>query len=201
MGFLGERYASASAQTLMLVPWDDVEAMVQVLILLRSRGGRLFILGLGGSAGNASHMVNDLRKLTRIEAYSPTDNVSELTARINDDGWGNAFVGWLQVSHLTSKDAVLVLSVGGGDTELGVSPEIVAAVNYAKSLRADVLGIVGRDGGHTAAVGDYVIVIPTVDTSLVTPIAEAFQALIWHGIVSHPELAAASAHWESLDQR
>ncbi len=200
MGFLRETYASAAAQTLTHLPWDRVEAVVEALIQIRSQGGRIFVVGLGGSAGNASHMVNDLRKLAGIEAYAPTDNVSELTARINDDGWGEAFVGWLKASRLSPKDGVFVLSVGGGDLGRGVSLELVGAVNYAKSLSAAVLGIVGRDGGHTADVGDYVVVIPTVDTSLVTPIAEAFQALVWHGIVTHPELAWASAHWESIEQ-
>jgi D-sedoheptulose 7-phosphate isomerase len=200
VGFLGETYASASARTLTLMQWDQVEALVEILTQIRSQDGRVFVVGLGGSAGNAGHMVNDLRKLTGIEAYAPTDNISELTARINDDGWGKAFVGWLKASRLSSKDAVFVLSVGGGDLARGVSTELVAAVDYAKSVSAAVLGIVGRDGGHTADVGDHIVVIPTVDTSLVTPIAEAFQALVWHGIVSHPELATASAHWESIDQ-
>jgi D-sedoheptulose 7-phosphate isomerase len=146
-------------------------------------------------------MVNDLRKLAGIEAYAPTDNVSELTARINDDGWGNAFVGWLKASRLDRRDAVFVLSVGGGDLERGVSPELVNAVDYAKSIGAAVLGIVGRDGGHTAKVGDHVVIVPTVDPGLVTPLTEAFQAVVWHGIVSHPDLATSSAHWESLDKR
>jgi D-sedoheptulose 7-phosphate isomerase len=167
---------------------------------LRRRGGRLFVLGLGGSAGNAGHMVNDVRKLANIEAYAPTDNVSELTARINDDGWGNAFIGWLKVSRLGPNDAVFVLSVGGGDAERGVSVELVEAVDYAKKVGAKIFGIVGRDGGHTAKVGDHVIVIPTADHGLVTPISEAFQAVVWHGMITHPDLATSSAHWESLGQ-
>lgn len=198
MSHLSEKYAIASSRTLTLLAWDTAEEIIDVLIHLRSQRGRVFVVGLGGSAGNASHMVNDLRKLTGIEAYSPADNVSELTARINDDGWGNAFVGWLRISRLSAEDAVFVLSVGGGDLERGVSTELVAAVDYAKSQGAAVLGIVGRDGGHTAAVGDHVVVIPTVDSTLVTPIAEAFQALVWHGMVSHPDLAVSQAHWEAI---
>ena len=199
--FLSIRYRDAVINTTNALDWSLVEFTVSFLVDLRNRSGRLFILGLGGSAGNASHMVNDVRKLAGIEAYAPTDNVSELTARINDDGWGKAFTGWLQVSRLGPNDAVFVLSVGGGDSARGVSIELVEAINYAKSLGAAVLGIVGRDGGHTAEVGDHVIIIPTVDAGLVTPISEAFQAVVWHGMVTHPDLAASSAHWESLEQQ
>jgi len=194
------RYRDAVVNVTNALDWDSIESAVSGLVDLRHRHGRLFIIGLGGSAGNAGHMVNDVRKLVGIEAYAPTDNVSELTARINDDGWGKAFTGWLKVSRLDPKDAVFVLSVGGGDLERGVSIELVEAVNYAKSVGATIFGIVGRDGGHTAKVGDHVIVIPTVDPALVTPISEAFQAVIWHGMVTHPDLAASSAHWESLGQ-
>ena len=198
MEFMGVTYRNAVVATAEAVDWAVVESAVAALVDLRQRGGRLFILGLGGSAGNAGHMTNDIRKLTGIEAYAPTDNVSELTARINDDGWGNAFAGWLKVSRLSSNDAVFVLSVGGGDLERGVSPELVKAVDFAKGAGALVLGIVGRDGGHTAKVGDHVVIIPTVDPALVTPLSEAFQAVVWHGMVSHPSLASSSAHWESL---
>ena len=198
--FLSIRYRDAVVNVTNALDWNLVESAVSALVDLRHRSGRLFILGLGGSAGNAGHMVNDVRKLVGIEAYAPTDNVSELTARINDDGWGEAFTGWLKVSRLGPNDAVFVLSVGGGDLERGVSVELVEAVNYAKSVGATVLGIVGRDGGHTAKVGDLVITIPTVDAGLVTPISEAFQAVVWHGMVTHPDLAASSAHWESLGQ-
>jgi D-sedoheptulose 7-phosphate isomerase len=201
MKFMGSTYRSGVVETAKVIDWDVVELAVSALVDLRRRGGRLFILGLGGSAGNAGHMTNDIRKLTGIEAYSPTDNVSELTARINDDGWGNAFTGWLKVSKFNSDDAVFVLSVGGGDPERGVSPELVNAVDYAKSIGAKVLGIVGRDGGHTAKHGDHVVIIPTVDPDLVTPLTEAFQAVVWHGMVTHPDLAAARAHWESLAAR
>ena len=199
--FLSIRYRDAVVNVTNALDWNLVESAVSALVDLRHRSGRLFILGLGGSAGNASHMVNDVRKLVGIEAYAPTDNVSELTARINDDGWGEAFTGWLKVSRLGPNDAVFVLSVGGGDLERGVSVELVEAVNYAKSVGATVLGIVGRDGGHTAKVGDLVITIPTVDAGLVTPISEAFQAVVWHGMVTHPDLAASSAHWESLERQ
>jgi len=201
MEFMGVTYRNAVAATAEAIDWSVVESVVAALGELRKRGGRLFILGLGGSAGNAGHMVNDLRKLAGIEAYAPTDNVSELTARINDDGWGNAFVGWLKASRMTERDAVFVLSVGGGDLERGVSPELVNAVDYAKSIGSTVLGTVGRDGGHTAKVGDHVVIVPTVDSALVTPLTEAFQAVVWHGIVSHPDLATSAAHWESLDKR
>jgi D-sedoheptulose 7-phosphate isomerase len=198
MEFLGVTYRKSVVATAEAIDWAAVESAVAALVDLRERGGRLFILGLGGSAGNAGHMTNDIRKLTGIEAYAPTDNVSELTARINDDGWGNAFSGWLKVSRLSSNDAVFVLSVGGGDLERGVSPELVKAVDFAKGSGALVLGIVGRDGGHTAKVGDHVVIIPTVDPALETPLPEAFQAVVWHGMVSHPSLASSSARWESL---
>ena len=198
MEFMSSTFRSAVVETAQAIDWAVVESVVSALIDLRVQSGRLFILGLGGSAGNAGHMTNDIRKLTGIEAYAPTDNVSELTARINDDGWGNAFTGWLKVSKLNTNDAVFVLSVGGGDLERGVSPELVNAVDYAKSMGAKVLGIVGRDGGHTAKHGDHVVIIPPVDPALVTPLTEAFQAVVWHGMVTHPDLAAARAHWESL---
>ena len=199
MEFFKERYLPALEGEVNAIDWNMAEDAVAALVVLRAGGGRLFILGLGGSAGNASHMVNDVRKLAGIEAYAPTDNVSELTARINDDGWGKAFVGWLKVSRLSENDAIFVLSVGGGDLERGVSIELVNAVEYARSVGAKVLGIVGRDGGHAAKYGDHVVIIPTVDPALVTPLTEAFQAVVWHGMVTHPDLAVARAHWESLE--
>ena len=191
-------YAESISQTVARLDWGKVQETAEALISLRKRGGRVFILGLGGSAGNASHMANDLRKLCGIEAYAPTDNVSEFSARINDDGWGRAFVGWLEVSQLSSRDAIFVLSVGGGDPQRGVSTELVAAIDFAVAVGAPVFGIVGRNGGYTARMGSPVVVVPTVDAGLVTPLAEAFQAVIWHGFVTHPDLAVASAHWESL---
>ena len=198
MPFLDEEYRRAVVQAAEQTDWAVAERLVVELRALRERGGRLFVLGLGGSAGNASHLTNDMRKLAGIEAYAVTDNVSELTARINDDGWGHAFTGWLRASRLGPDDAILVLSVGGGDAARGVSTELVHAIDYALGVQARVLGIVGRDGGHTARAGHVVVVIPTVDPALVTPLSEAFQAVIWHGLVTHPDLAAASAHWESL---
>jgi D-sedoheptulose 7-phosphate isomerase len=179
----------------------DVTAIERVVSLLREtrdRGGRLFILGVGGSAANASHAVNDFRKIAAIEAYAPTDNVAELTARTNDDGWASVFEGWLRVSRLGSGDTVLVFSVGGGDAERGVSPNLVAALGYAKSVGASVAGIVGRDGGFTAQVADACVVIPTVNADRVTPHAEAFQAVLWHLLVTHPDLKAAPTKWESM---
>lgn len=180
---------------------EAIEGLVVELAALRQRGGRLFILGVGGSAGNAGHAVNDFRKLVGIEAYAPTDNVSELTARINDEGWEGAFVGWLRVSRLRATDALLIFSVGGGDLEKNVSPNLVRAVEYAKQLGTRVLGIVGRNGGYTAAVGDAVVLIPVVNEDHITPHSEAFQAVVWHLLVSHPALKASATKWESLTPR
>ncbi len=177
------------------LPAEMIERMCDQLCALRQREGRLFILGVGGSAGNASHAVNDFRKLCGIEAYAPTDNVSELTARTNDEGWATVFSEWLKVSRATAKDAVFVLSVGGGNLQKNVSPNLVAALEEAKARCMYIFGIVGRDGGHTKAVGDVVIVIPTVADSRVTPHAEAFQAVVWHCLVSHPKLQQNSTKW------
>ncbi len=176
----------------------SIEKMAALLAAVRDRGGRLFILGVGGSAANASHAVNDFRKITGIETYAPTDNVSELTARTNDEGWPTVFVAWLRVSHLHARDAILVLSVGGGSLERNVSPNIVSALDYAKSLGATILGVVGRDGGYTAQVADVCVLIPTVHPDRVTPHSEAFQAIIWHLLVSHPSLQQTGTRWESL---
>jgi D-sedoheptulose 7-phosphate isomerase len=175
-----------------------VERLAQALVDLRTRGGRLFLLGVGGSAANCSHAVNDFRKLAGVEAYSPCDNVSELTARANDEGWDTVFAEWLKGSRANERDAVLVLSVGGGDAARNVSPNIVRALDEAKRRRLRIFGIVGRDGGYTRQVGDEVIVIPTMDAELVTPLAEAFQAVVWHCLVSHPRLAVQRARWESI---
>lgn len=175
-----------------------IEGMASLLAQVRERAGRLFILGVGGSAGNASHAVNDFRKLTGIEAYAPTDNVSELTARTNDEGWPTVFEAWLRVSHLQSRDAILVFSVGGGSVERNVSPNIVTALDYAKSVGASVLGIVGRDGGYTARVADVCVIIPTVHAERITPHSEAFQAIVWHLLVSHPALQQKATKWESI---
>jgi len=172
------------------------ERAVELLAAVRARGGRLFILGVGGSAGNASHAVNDFRKLAGIEAYAPTDNVSELTARTNDDGWHSVFAEWLKGSRLNGKDAILVLSVGGGSHN--VSPNLVSALQLAKERGSAILGIVGRDGGYTAQVADVAIVIPTVNPANITPHTEAFQAVVWHLWISHPALKVAETKWESM---
>lgn len=177
---------------------DKIEAVVRTLVDVRARGGRLFILGVGGSAGNASHAVNDFRKIVGLEAYAPTDNVSELTARINDEGWEGVFEAWLRTSRLTPKDALLIFSVGGGNLEKNVSPNLVKAVQYAKSVGAAITGIVGRDGGYTAQIADACVIVPTVNPANVTPHSEAFQAVVWHLIVSHPALKAVETKWESV---
>jgi D-sedoheptulose 7-phosphate isomerase len=175
------------------------EKAVKLLTAVRARGGRLFIIGVGGSAANASHAVNDFRKLAGIESYTPTDNVSELTARTNDDGWPSVFAEWLKGSRLSEKDALLVLSVGGGSLEKNISPNLVTALQLARKQGSTILGIVGRDGGYTAQVADVAIVIPTVNPANVTPHSEAFQALLWHLWVSHPLLKLAETKWESLN--
>ncbi|PIW26389.1 MAG: sugar isomerase [Rhodospirillales bacterium CG15_BIG_FIL_POST_REV_8_21_14_020_66_15] len=174
---------------------DAIEAMVRELSALRERGGRLFVLGVGGSAANASHAVNDFRKLCGIETYAPTDNVSELTARTNDEGWETVFAGWLKISRLSADDAVFVFSVGGGNLERNVSVNLLHALELAKEVGAKILGVVGRDGGHTAKIGDEVVIVPTVDPNLVTPHTEAFQAVVWHCLVSHPDLQVQSTKW------
>jgi len=174
---------------------DNIEALCEELASLRTRDGRLFILGVGGSAGNCSHAVNDFRKLCGIEAYAPTDNVSELTARTNDEGWHTVFSEWLKVSRAAAKDALLIFSVGGGNLEKNVSPNLVSAIQEAKLRGLKVLGIVGRDGGYTKQQGDVVVVVPTVDAARVTPHAEAFQAVVWHCLVSHPKLQKNATKW------
>ena len=172
-----------------------VEALAEELAALRARGGRLFILGVGGSAGNSSHAVNDFRKLCGIETYSPVDNVSELTARTNDEGWDTVFAAWLEVSRLNERDAILVFSVGGGDVERNVSTNIVRAVDLAKARHAKVLGVVGRKSGHTARLADVAVVIPEINSERVTPHSEAFQAVVWHCLVSHPALQVKRTKW------
>lgn len=174
-----------------------LERMAGLLVELRTRGGRLFFLGVGGSAANCSHAVNDFRKIAGIEAYTPTDNVSELTARTNDEGWESVFVNWLKGSRLQRTDMLFVLSVGGGSLERNVSPNLVRALQFAKELGTPILGVVGRDGGYTAQVADACVVIPTVNPDNITPHAEAFQAVVWHLLVSHPALKAAQTKWES----
>ncbi|HMJ10584.1 MAG TPA: SIS domain-containing protein [Polyangiaceae bacterium] len=193
-----ETYFKDAVRIIDAIDRAAIERMVHELVELRARGGRLFVLGVGGSAGNASHAVNDFRKICGIEAYAPTDNVSELTARINDDGWETSFSEWLKVSRLGKSDAVFVFSVGGGNLEKNVSPNLVRALQLAKEVGAKVLGVVGRDGGYTARVADACAVIPTVNPEGITPHTEAFQAVVWHLLVSHPELLKSAMKWESV---
>jgi len=177
------------------------ERIANLLAEVRGQQGRLFVLGVGGSAANASHAVNDFRKITGLETYAPTDNVSELTARTNDEGWASVFESWLRVSRLQSRDGILIFSVGGGNLEEQVSPNLVAAIKYAKAVGSKIMGIVGRDGGYTAKVADACVIIPTMNPAHVTPHAEAFQAVVWHLLVSHPVLKAHQAKWESVPAR
>lgn len=192
-----EQHLSEASQITALLDRDACERAVERLAAVRAGGGRLFILGVGGSAANASHAVNDFRKIAGFEAYAPTDNVSELTARTNDEGWATVFVEWLRGSRLDARDGLLILSVGGGSLESNVSPNLVAAVGLAKERGATVIGIVGRDGGYTAQVADVSVIVPTVNPANITPHSEAFQAVIWHLFVSHPALKVAQTKWES----
>jgi len=174
----------------------SIETITELLVKLRQSGGRLFLVGVGGGAGHASHAVNDFRKLANIEAYSPADNISELTARTNDEGWDTTYAAWLQVSRLSGSDMLLIFSVGGGDLTLNISPNIVRAVQYAKQVGAGVIGILGRDGGYTATVADACVIVPVVNPGSITPHTEAFQAVIWHLIVSDPRLQVVANKWE-----
>jgi D-sedoheptulose 7-phosphate isomerase len=177
---------------------SEIERMVQLLIQLREKGGRLFFLGVGGGAGNASHAVNDFRKICGIESYTPSDNVSELSARVNDDGWETVFVNWLKGSKLRDTDGIFVFSVGGGNAEKNISANLVHALNYTREVGAKIFGVVGRDGGHTARVANACVVIPTINPETVTPHTESFQAVIWHLIVSHPRMKISEMKWESV---
>ncbi len=192
-----EKHLAETVEIVQQIDSAAIEKMVELLVDVRTRGGRLFCLGVGGSAANASHAVNDFRKIAGLECYAPTDNVSELTARTNDEGWASVFVEWLRGSRLNEKDAVMVFSVGGGNLEKNVSPNLVSALKHAKEVKASVLGIVGRDGGYTATVADVVCIVPTVNPENVTPHSEAFQAVIWHLLVSHPKLKVQQTKWES----
>jgi len=193
-----ESYLDEAAAIVARLDRTAIRKIVELLAALRDRQGRLFFLGVGGSAGNASHAVNDFRKIAGIEAYTPTDNVSELTARVNDDGWESVFARWLEVSRLSDRDLVFVFSVGGGDLERNVSPNLVRALQLAKQRGATVCGVVGRDGGYTATVADACVVVPTVNPATVTPHTESFQPLVWHLLVSHPALQATPMKWESV---
>ena len=192
-----QRHLKEAAEIIAKLDVDAIEQLANLLAEIRNSGGRLFFIGVGGSAGNCSHAVNDFRKIVGIESYAPTDNVSELTARTNDEGWATVFVEWLKVSRLSPRDGVFVLSVGGGNLEKNISPNLVTALQYAKSIGAKVAGVVGRDGGFTATVADACVIVPTVNPETVTPHSEAFQAVIWHLLVSHPKLKAAQTKWES----
>jgi D-sedoheptulose 7-phosphate isomerase len=193
-----KKHLDEAAEIIKRIDTGPVEKMAALLAAVRTRGGRLFFLGVGGSAANCAHAVNDFRKLANMEAYAPTDNVAELTARTNDEGWPTVFEAWLKTSRLRPEDAVFVLSVGGGNAEKNVSPNLVHALRYAKATGAAVLGVVGRDGGYTAQVADACVIIPTVNPDAVTPHTEAFQAVICHLLVSHPLVKAAATKWESL---
>jgi len=192
-----KQYLNETGLVLSQLNFEIFEQMVSLLLELRNGNGRLFFLGVGGSAANCSHAVNDFRKIAGIEAYSPTDNISELTARANDNGWESVFVDWLRVSKITSSDGVFILSVGGGDLERNISVNLIRALDYARQVGARIFGIVGRDGGYTARVADSFVIVPTVNPETVTPHTEAFQSLILHLIVSHPCLKAAEMKWES----
>ena len=192
-----EQHLKEAGEILAKLDTDAIEGMATLLARVRTNGGRLFFLGVGGSAGNCSHAVNDFRKIVGIEAYAPTDNVSELTARTNDEGWDTVFVEWLKTSRLNDKDAVFIFSVGGGNLEKNVSPNLVRALQHAKSVGAAITGVVGRDGGYTATVADVCLIVPTVNADTITPHSEAFQAVIWHLLVSHPDLKVSQTKWES----
>jgi D-sedoheptulose 7-phosphate isomerase len=193
-----EQFLAEAKQVIEGLDRASIDRTIALLRQTRDQGGRLFLLGVGGSAANASHAVNDFRKIVGLESYAPTDNVSELTARTNDEGWATVFASWLKTSRLRKNDAVLVFSVGGGDLEKNVSPNLVAALDFAKTTGCTILGIVGRDGGYTAKVADACVIVPTVNPVNTTPHAEAFQAVVWHLIVSHPDLKQVQTKWESV---
>ncbi len=196
-GFI-DRHLQETADIVSSLDRKALQGMVDVLLKVRALGGRLFFLGVGGSAANASHAVNDFRKLAGFESYCPTDNVSELTARTNDEGWATVFAAWLQVSRLSANDALFIMSVGGGDEKNNVSPNLVEAIRYAKKVGASVIGIVGRDGGYTAREADACVIIPTVNAESITPHTEAFHAVVWHLLISHPAIKQNATKWESM---
>jgi D-sedoheptulose 7-phosphate isomerase len=195
------QYIQEATKILSLLDQSAVEHTANLLFELRERSGRLFLLGVGGGAGHASHAVCDFRKIAQIEAYAPSDNVSELTARVNDEGWDTCYANWLRGSRLNEADMVFVFSVGGGDAEKNVSANLVRALEYAKEVRATICGVVGRDGGYTAQVADVCVLVPVVNPSTITPHTESFQALIWHLLVSHPRLRVAEMKWESVNAK
>lgn len=196
MSYTAQHLKEAS-EIIQKIDVKSIEMIVDILASIKKNQGRIFFLGVGGSAGNCSHAVNDFRKIVEIESYAPTDNVSELTARTNDDGWASIFEPWLKLSKLNPKDAIFIFSVGGGNLEKNISPNLVNALNLAKSVGSKIIGIVGRDGGYTVKVADACVIIPTVNTKTITPHTEAFQAVIWHLLVSHPKLKENQTKWES----
>ncbi|MBL7086949.1 MAG: SIS domain-containing protein [Candidatus Cloacimonetes bacterium] len=193
-----DKYLNEISEVSSKLDKKEIEKMISLLINLRNKEGRIFFIGVGGGAGNATHAVNDFRKICGIESYSPVDNVSELSARINDDGWETSFVNWLKGSHLSSDDMLFVFSVGGGNIEKNISANIVRSLEYAKSINATICGVVGRDGGYTAQVADACVVIPPINPSTVTPITESYQAVVWHLLASHPKLQINEMKWESI---
>lgn len=195
------KFLQESISILQKIPTEKIEQIANRLSALRQKGGRLFFLGVGGSAGNCSHAVNDFRKICGFEAYSPTDNVSELTARTNDEGWDTVFVTWLKGSRLKKEDGVFVFSVGGGNLEKNISPNLVKALEYAKQVGTDIFGVVGKDGGFTAKSSEYVLVIPTVNVDHITPHTEAFHSVVWHLLVTHPVLKVNQTMWESVSPK
>jgi D-sedoheptulose 7-phosphate isomerase len=191
------QHLSEAAEIIRKMDVAAIEKMADLLSTVKAEGGRIFFLGVGGSAGNWSHAVNDFRKIVGIESYAPTDNVSELSARTNDEGWASVFVEWLKVSKLQTKDALFIFSVGGGNLEKNISPNLVEAIKLAKTVGSKVVGVVGRDGGFTAQAADACVIVPTVNPDTITPHSEAFQAVVWHLLVSHPKLKANQTKWES----
>lgn len=200
MNTFSKKHLAEAAKIIDQIDDNVIEKMVRIIADIRENQGRLFFLGVGGGAGNASHAVNDFRKIVGIESYAPTDNVSELTARTNDEGWDSVFCEWLKTSHLTEKDALFILSVGGGNLDKNISPNLVKALQLAKERHSKILGIVGRDGGYTAKVADAVVIIPIVNPDAITPHTEAFQAVIWHLLVTHPLLKSMQTKWESTQK-
>jgi D-sedoheptulose 7-phosphate isomerase len=192
-----QQHLKEAVEIIQKMDVSAIEKMAELLATVKREGGRIFFLGVGGSAGNCSHAVNDFRKIVGIESYAPTDNVSELTARTNDEGWSTIFVEWLKTSKLLAKDAIFIFSVGGGNLEKNISPNLVEALKFAKSVGAKITGVVGRDGGYTAQVADACVIVPTVNPDTITPHSEAFQAVVWHLLVSHPALKANQTKWES----
>ena len=193
-----DHHLAEAIEIIKKIETKQIEKIVDLILNVRNEKGRIFFLGVGGSAGNCSHAVNDFRKIVGIESYAPTDNVSELTARTNDEGWSTIFSEWLKVSNLNPKDLIFVFSVGGGNIEKNISPNLVEALNYGKSIGCKLVGVVGRDGGYTTKVADACVIIPTVNEKTITPHAEAFQAVVWHLIVSHPKLKLNETKWESV---